>query len=83
MTDLSGLSDLTLLRNLNLAVNPLENLDGLKNLPSLSELDLVHTKVRDLRPLSELPMLTRVTVSADMLPLAADPEAHYDVVVVR
>lgn len=83
LQEIGGLDGLTLLRTLNLACTPAEDLSGLKNLPSLQSLNLAHTKVRDLTPLGSLAMLTRVTVSLDMLPLKMDPEAHYDVNVVR
>ena len=80
-----------LLQDLNLACTQVKDLSGLRNLPSLQTLNLEHSKVKDLTPLSqvkegttdrELPILTRVTVSKDMLPLELDPDAWYDVILV-
>jgi internalin A len=91
VSDISGLRDLVLLQDLNLACTQVKDLSGLRNLPSLQTLNLEHSKVKDLTPLSqvkegttdrELPILTRVTVSKDMLPLELDPDAWYDVILV-
>ena len=91
VSDISGLRDLVLLQDLNLACTQVKDLSGLRNLPSLQTLNLEHSKVKDLNPLSqvkegttdrELPILTRVTVSKDMLPLELDPDAWYDVILV-
>ena len=92
VSSIRGLQDLVLLQDLNLAGTQVSDLSGLTNLPSLRTLNLEHTQVKDLTPLSalkegttdrELPLLTRVTVSADMLPLEMDPEAWYDVILVQ
>ena len=92
LKDISGLKDLVLLQDLNLARTQVSDVSGLANLPSLQTLNLEHTQVKDLTPLSrvkdgttdrELPLLTKVTVSRDMLPLILDKEARYDVILVK
>jgi Leucine-rich repeat (LRR) protein len=92
VSDVSGLKDLVLLLDLNLASTEVNDVSGLTNLPSLQTLNLEHTKVKDLTPLSrvkegttdkELPLLTKVTVSKDMLPLELDPGATYEVILVK
>ena len=92
VSNISGLKDLVLLLDLNLTATEVSDVSGLTNLPSLQTLNLEHTKVRDLTPLSrvkegttdkELPLLTRVTVSKDMLPLELDPDATYEVILVK
>ena len=92
VSNITGLKDLVLLLDLNLAATEVSDLSGLTNLPSLQTLNLEHTKVKDLTPLSrekegtaekELPLLTKVTVSKDMLPLILDKDAQYDVVLVK
>jgi hypothetical protein len=92
VSDISGLKDLVLLLDLNLAATEVSDISGLTNLPSLQTLNLEHTKVKDLTPLSrvkegttekELPLLTKVTVSKDMLPLEMDPDATYEVILVK
>ena len=81
-----------LLLDLNLACTQVSDLSGMTNLPSLQTLNLEHTQVKDLTSLSrvkegstdkELPLLTQVTVSKDMLPLTMDPDAWYDVILVK
>ena len=92
LKDISGMKDLVLLLDLNLACTQVSDLSGMTNLPSLQTLNLEHTKVKDLTPLSrvkegttekELPLLTKVTVSKDMLPLELDPDATYEVILVK
>lgn len=92
LKEISGLKDLVLLQDLNLAKTQVSDVSGLANLPSLQTLNLAHTQVKDLTPLSrvkdgttdrELPLLTKVTVSRDMLPLILDKEARYDVILVK
>ena len=92
LKDISGMKDLVLLLDLNLACTQVSDLSGMTNLPSLQTLNLEHTQVKDLTPLSrakegstdkELPLLTQVTVSKDMLPLTMDPDAWYDVILVK
>ena len=92
LKDISGMKDLVLLLDLNLACTQVSDLSGMTNLPSLQTLNLEHTQVKDLTPLSrvkeestdkELPLLTQVTVSKDMLPLTMDPDAWYEVILVK
>jgi Leucine-rich repeat (LRR) protein len=92
LKDISGMKDLVLLLDLNLACTQVSDLSGISNLPSLQTLNLEHTQVKDLTPLSrlkegttdkELPLLTQVTVSKDMLPLTMDPDAWYEVILVK
>ena len=92
LKDISGMKDLVLLLDLNLACTQVSDLSGMTNLPSLQTLNLEHTQVKDLTPLSrlkegttdkELPLLTQVTVSKEMLPLTMDPDAWYDVILVK
>ena len=84
--------DTVLLLDLNLVATEVSDISGLTNLPSLQTLNLEHTKGKDLTPLSrmkegttekELPLLTKVTVSKDMLPLEMDPDATYEVILVK
>ena len=81
--DVSGLSRIMRLQEVNLACSEVSSLKGLEELPSLQTLNLIHTKVNDLEPLGGLPSLDTVIVSTDMLPIVLDPEASYDVVLVR
>ena len=81
--EVSGLSGISRLREVNLACSEISSLDGLKDLPSLYLLDLRHTRVKDLRPLKGLSSLKKVIVSMDMIPLTLDADAHYDVIVVK
>jgi len=92
VSNITGFKDLVLLLDLNLAATEVSDLSGLTNLPSLQTLNLEHTKVKDLTPLSrekegtaekELPLLTKVTVSKDMLPLILDRDAQYEVLLVK
>ena len=83
VTDISGLSGLTLLEEINLASSPVSSLDELADLLSLRTIHLEHTRVSDLTPLGRLMKLETVTVSRDMLPLVLDPEARYEVVLVK
>ena len=77
------LSGLTLLEEINLASSPVSSLDELADLLSLRTIHLEHTRVSDLTPLGRLMKLETVTVSRDMLPLVLDPEARYEVVLVK
>ena len=83
VTDVSGLSGISRLREVNLACSEISSLNGLTDLPSLYLLDLRHTKVKDLRPLSSIGSLRRVIVSPDMLPMTLDPDAYYQVILVK
>ena len=81
--DLSDLKGLPLLKELNLSGSDVSDLSGLQDLPGLETIHLEHSKVQDLMPLAHVPRLKKVTVSADMLPLQLDPDAKYDVVLVK
>ena len=81
--NLSGLSGISRLREIYLACSEISELNGLTDLPSLYLLDLRHTKVKDLRPLKGLNSLRKVIVSMDMIPLTLDPDAYYDVILVK
>lgn len=83
ITEISGLSGISRLREINLACSEVSTLDGLTNMPSLYLLDLRHTKVKNLKPLKGLDSLKKVIVSTDMIPLTMDPDACYDVTVVK
>jgi len=80
VSDVTLLSDMTRLQEVNLSCSGVSSLEGFSNLPMLRELNLEHTKVRDLTPLRDAPLLETVTVSMDMLPMALDPEAAYEVI---
>ena len=81
--DISGLSHLQTLEELNLACTEVSSVVGLTDLPSLKTLNLAHTGVKDLSPLTELPKLETVIVSAGMLPVTIPTDAKFDTVLVK
>ena len=83
VTDVSGLSGMMRLQEVNLSCSSVSSLKGLTNLPCLQVLNLTHTQVKDLTPLRELENLEKVIVSVDMLPMTLDPERDYDVILVE
>ena len=83
LSDVSALSGLVMLQELNLAGNgALKSLGNLKDLPRLTTLHLEHSGVTDLSPLSALPSLRTVYVSADMLPLRFPENCTFTVILV-
>ena len=79
--DISNLSRLWRLQEVDLSLSEVDSLSGLSDLPSLQTLNLSYTKVKDLTPLRELPYLKTVIVTMDMLPMKLDPEAKYQVII--
>lgn len=83
ISSMKGLNTLPLLRELNLAGNPLQATTVSGGFESLEILNISHTEVKNLSFLSGLPSLRTVYVSADMFPLTLDPDAVYEVVLIK
>ena len=76
---LKELSGLVLLKELYLCGCEEADLTGLTDLPGLKTLHLEHSGIRDLTPLTAFKRLKTVTVSTDMLPLALNADADFDI----
>lgn len=79
---LKELSGLVLLKELYLCGCEEADLTGLTDLPGLETLHLEHSGIRDLTPLAAFKRLKTVTVSTDMLPLALNADADFDILLV-
>ena len=98
ITDISPLRQLLSLKELDLSGNPVSGLPeagtfrvtdmnnvehAIREFYVLESLHIQHTGIRDLTPLSAYPALKTVTVSADMLPLKLDPDAAFEIELVK
>ncbi|RFU61099.1 leucine-rich repeat domain-containing protein [Peribacillus glennii] len=65
--DVSGLSNLTKLRYLDISDSGTENIDALSNLKNLTELNASNNEIQDIAPISSLPKLERLALDNNQI----------------
>ncbi|MEK6958985.1 MAG: hypothetical protein AABW59_02990 [archaeon] len=76
LTDLSALSKLTNLEELNISYHPVSDISMLKGLTKLKMLDITSTNITDLKQLSIFPALDRLTMITPNTPMDLSPIAN-------